>query len=137
VSDDVGRGRRRRGHILVASLGVTFAVIRGWLAITPNADFNVAGYNIHHLFTGLLLLTFFGVPLALGFGHGRRGDWLTAGFGVGLALALDEWVYLIATDGSNASYLLPVSFWGGLVFIVGAALYVMALLWLQRRRERR
>ena len=38
-------------------------------------------------------------------------------FGAGLALSLDEVVYLIATDGSNASYLLPVSFWGGVVVV--------------------
>jgi hypothetical protein len=38
-------------------------------------------------------------------------------FGSGLSLALDEVVYLIATDGSNASYLLPVSFWGGVIVV--------------------
>jgi hypothetical protein len=51
---------------------------------------------------------------------------------VGLSLALDEWVYLIATDGSNASYLLPVSFWGG-VIVVGAATLYAAIL--SRRRK--
>ena len=52
-----------------------------------------------------------------------------------MSLALDEWVYLIATDGSNASYLLPVSFWGGLVMIVLACVYVGLLLVVHRRRR--
>ncbi|HJU74843.1 MAG TPA: hypothetical protein VJ717_13960 [Gemmatimonadaceae bacterium] len=125
--------RKRRGWILIVTMAASFLVMRGSMALRPDADFNVAGYNIHHLFTGLLILTICGIPLIIGNVQGRMGDWLTAGFGIGLALALDEWVYLIATDGSNASYLLPVSFWGG-VIIVGAAIGYAALL--LRRKDR-
>ena len=95
------------------------------MALRPDADFNVAGHNIHHLFTGLLILTACGVPLVIGVRRARLGDWLTAGFGIGLGLALDEWVYLIATDGSNASYLLPVSFWGAVIVVGTAVLYAV------------
>jgi hypothetical protein len=122
----------RRGWILVLSLALTFVAMRASMALRPDADFNVAGYNIHHLYTGLVILTICGVPLVLGIGSQKLADWLTAGFGVGLSLALDEWVYLIATDGSNASYLLPVSFWGG-VIVVGAATLYAAIL--SRRRK--
>jgi hypothetical protein len=52
-------------------------------------------------------------------------------------MALDEWVYLIATDGSNASYLLPVSFWGGAMVIGMACLYTIALMVLSRRSNRK
>lgn len=69
----------------------TFLVMRGSMALRPNADFTLAGYNIHHLFTGLLILTACGIPLVVGYGRGRVGDLLTAGFGIGLSLALDEW----------------------------------------------
>jgi hypothetical protein len=117
--------RRRRGWILAAALAVTFIVMRLSMALRPDADFNVAGHNIHHLFTGLLILTACGVPLVIGVRRARFGDWLTAGFGIGLGLALDEWVYLIATDGSNASYLLPVSFWGGVIVVGAAVLYAV------------
>ena len=48
-------------------------------------------------------------------------------FGIGLGMALDEWVYLIATDGTNASYLLPVSFWGGVIVVALACLYAYGL----------
>ena len=104
----------------------TFVVLRVLLGISPDSDFDVLGYNIHHLFTGLLLVTLAGIPLAV-FGEFPQKDHAVVVFGVGLAMALDEWVYLIATDGSNASYLLPVSFWGGVV-VVGLAVIYVALL---------
>lgn len=48
-------------------------------------------------------------------------------FGAGLALALDEWVYLIENDGTNASYLLPVSFWGGTVAVAVTCMYTVIM----------
>jgi hypothetical protein len=125
----------RRAWILLLSMAGTFAALRGSMALSPDADLNVAGYNIHHLFTGVVILTLCGIPLVLGVRSGRLSDWLTAGFAAGLTLALDEWVYLIATDGSNASYLLPISFWGG-VIVVGAALLYTALLGRRRARSK-
>jgi hypothetical protein len=136
ASDSALRGRRR-ATILVAALALTFAVMRVALGVRAEADLDVAGYNIHHLFTGLLILTACGLPLLLRSPSHRVDNLLTAGFGLGLGLALDEWVYLIATDGSNASYLLPVSFWGALV-VVGAALVTSQYsAGRQRQKERR
>ena len=103
--------------------------------MSPDSDFDVAGYNIHHLFTGLLLITLGGVPLALFPGRSLLLDIASVAFGAGLALALDEWVYLIATDGSNASYLLPVSLKGGLLMIGLAVLYVLILYLGSRKRS--
>ena len=103
--------------------------------MSPDSDFDVAGYNIHHLFTGLLLITLGGVPLALFSGRSLLLDIASVAFGAGLALALDEWVYLIATDGSNASYLLPVSLKGGLLMIGLAVLYVLILYLGSRKRS--
>jgi aminoglycoside 6'-N-acetyltransferase I len=125
-------GTRRNLVLLLAAMVGTFVLLRLWLVVTPNADFNVAGYNIHHLFTGLLVVTACAIPLALDRAGGRLRDAFTAGLGVGLGMTLDEWVYLIATDGTNASYLLPVSFWGGVVVVGIAAVYAIA--WAVRRR---
>ena len=116
--------RARVRVFLVAFLG-TFVVVRTWLWFTPGADFDVAGYNIHHLFTGVLVLTGSMVPLALGAGS-RAAMPLLAGSGVGLSLVLDEWLYLIVTDGSNASYLLPVSFWGAAALHAAVTVAVLA-----------
>ena len=118
---------KRRALLLVLSLAVTFIVIRAYLHISPNTDFNVGPYNVHHLFTGLVLITFCGIAVVLFKERSRLLDAATVGFGVGLSLALDEWVYLITTDGSNASYLLPISFWGGVVCVGLACLYVLVL----------
>lgn len=125
----------RRAGIVLASLIATFVVIRALLTNSPNSDFVVAGYNIHHLFTGLLLITAGGVPLALFPGRSLTLDVASVAFGAGLALALDEWVYLIATDGSNASYLLPVSLKGGILMVGLAALYIAVLYLASRGRS--
>ena len=127
-----------RMSLFLLALITPIAVLRTIMWITPNSDLTIAGYNIHHLYTGLLLITGGGVPLALFRGSSWRLDFSTVVFGVGLGLALDEWVYLIATDGSNASYLLPVSFWGSVIMIGLAASYALALtaLWRSARVAR-
>ncbi len=125
----------RRARIIVATMVVTFVLIRILLHRSPDSDFDVLGYNIHHLFTGLLMVTAGGLPLALFPQRSLLLDIAAIVFAAGLSLALDEWVYLIATDGTNASYLLPVSLRGGIVMISLATLYVAVLYMVGRRRR--
>ncbi len=125
----------RRARIIVISLIVTFVIMRSTMQLSPESDFNVGGYNIHHLFTGLLLIVAGGMPLALFPGRSKGLDVAAMTFGIGLSLALDEWVYLIATDGTNASYLLPVSLRGGIVMIGLAVAYVAILYILSRDKQ--
>ena len=127
---------KSRAKILVFSIVATFVVIRVWLYFYPNADFNVAGYNIHHLYTGLILIVISGIPLIILSSQGRIMDLVTIVFGIGLSLALDEWVYLIATDGSNMSYLLPVSLWGGIILVGLTCLYIGVLYFWSRKKEK-
>ena len=142
-AEDVPRYRtssalaRRNGRMLVLSLAVTFIVLRAMLHLSPQSDFDVAGYNIHHLFTGLVLVVAGGIPLAIFRGSTRRMDLAVVVFGSGLGMALDEWIYLIATDGSNSSYLLPVSLWGGVAAVAAACFYAGFLVALKVRRNRR
>jgi hypothetical protein len=117
----------RRSVLVLSSLVITFIVLRFYLHLFPSANFDVGSYNIHHLFTGLLLITFAGLPLVLFEGSNRALDVAAVIFGVGLSMALDEWVYLIVTDGSDTSYLLPVSLWGGVVMIGLASIYIITL----------
>lgn len=131
----INSDRKKNGMILLWSMILTFALLRVSLYFSPNADFNVGRYNIHHLFTGLLLVAIGGIPLAIFQGSSRKLDLARLVFGAGLGMALDEWVYLIATDGSNASYLLPVSFWGGCVVIGLACVYTAALMIPRLRSE--
>lgn len=116
---------RRRLRLFLLALVLPFALFRLLLHASPESNFNVGGYNVHHLFTGLLLITAGGVPLAVRRGPERLLDVCTGVFGIGLSLALDEWVYLIVTDGSDASYLLPVSLWGGVVMVGSACAYAL------------
>ena len=120
--------------ILLIGMIVTFVLLRVSLYFSPNADFNVGPYNIHHLFTGLALTTIGGMPLAIFEGRSRILDLSRLVFAIGLAMALDEWVYLIATDGTNASYMLPVSLWGGVIVILLTCLYVIGLMVLRRHQ---
>lgn len=120
---------RRRARLILGSLLLTFAVIRVTLWRSPDSDFDIAGYNIHHLFTGVLLATAAGISLILRHGQSRALDAACVVFGAGLSMALDEVVYLVATDGSNASYLLPVSFWGGVVVVGLGALWIALVGW--------
>ena len=122
----------RRAWIIATTMVVTFIIVRSMLHLSPNSDFNVGRYNVHHLFTGLLLITVGGIPLALFPLNSLMTDVMAVVFGAGLSLALDEWVYLIATDGTNASYLLPVSVRGGIA-MVGLALVYVAILYILSR----
>lgn len=125
---------RRNAWLLAASILATFALLRASLYLSPDSDFNVGRYNVHHLFTGLVLITLGGVPLALFRGRSRRLDVALVVFGAGLGMALDEWVYLIATDGSNGSYLLPVSLWGGVIAVSLACAYAAAMAYYRQRQ---
>jgi len=120
---------RRRARLILASLLLTFAVIRLAMWRSPDSDFDLAGYNIHHLFTGVLLATAAAIPLILRPGRSRGLDVACVLFGAGLSLVLDEVVYLIATDGSNASYLLPVSFRGAVVMVGSGAAWIALVGW--------
>ena len=65
---------KRRALLLLVSLVATFLVIRFYLYFSPDSDFNVGAYNIHHLFTGLVLVTFCGIAVILFQGR-RRVLW--------------------------------------------------------------
>ncbi len=126
------RIQSKRGALVLSSLLITYAVLRVYLHLLPTSNFTVGSYNIHHLFTGVLLVTVGGLPLVLIEGSTK---WLNAAaiaFGAGLGMALDEWVYLIATDGSDASYLLPESLWGGIIMISLTVVYALVLIRISR-----
>lgn len=124
----------KRARLLAVSVLVTFAVMRAYLHTFPNTDLVVAGYGVHHLFTGLILITLGGIAAALLPHSSVLSSIAVVTFGVGLSLALDEWLYLIVTDGTNQSYLLPVSFWGGLAAVTAASVLSLSIgRWTDRR----
>ncbi len=123
----------KRTLLLISSIVLTFIFLRVSLYLSPNSNFDVGQYNIHHLFTGIIVLTIAIVPLLLSECKTKLADALVIMFGVGLSMVLDEWVYLIATDGSDPAYLSPVSLWGGIIVIGLTTLYISGI-WLFTRR---
>lgn len=102
-----------------------FLILRAWLYYSPNSDFDVFGYNIHHLYTGVIILVIFMFPLLFSELKGKLSHLCYLGVGVGLSLIIDEWVYLIATDGSNDSYWLDASWYGAWVMMFIVSLYLL------------
>jgi hypothetical protein len=101
---------------ILIPLVVTFIGQRLFLhLINPDMDLYILGYNVHHLFVGAamaipaaFILAFqpAAAPLRLG---------ALAALGSGSAMVLDQMIYLIATDGTNASYLKPISLWSAVI----------------------
>ena len=112
-----------RLRIFVATLLVTFAGFRVVLHLRPDTDLFVAGHDVHHLYSGVLLMTIFGIPAVIADRPLSRLN--VVGFGVGTAMALDQWIYLITTDGTNASYITPWSLWTGAVMVLLGVAYAV------------
>lgn len=123
---------RRKAKLVIFSMILTFLCLRTFLYFSPDTDLFIGNYNIHHIYTGILLVTFFGIPLVILEGKSRLIDISALLFGSGLSMTLDEVVFLIFTDGSNASYLLPVSVWGGLFLVSAAVFWILLILFISR-----
>ncbi|TDI75748.1 MAG: hypothetical protein E2O84_03875 [Bacteroidetes bacterium] len=117
--------------MLMSMLG-TVLLTRVVLHKFPDLNFVVGGFNIHHLYTGAALLIGSGLPLILRSPGGRQRWVLTTAFGIGLALVLDEWIYLIMTDGSDAAYLSLPSLAGAILLTGITAVYMVILAWRNR-----
>jgi hypothetical protein len=113
--------------ILIPML-LTFAGMRLYLhLVNPDADLFIAGYNVHHLYTGALLEIAAAFVLAFGIGGSLLRGAALAALGIGSAMVLDQVVYLITTDGTNVSYSKPISLWGAVV-LIGLAIALLVIL---------
>ena len=119
----------RTARVILLSMIAVFIVFRLFMHKFSTTNLDIGPYNIHHMFIGILLIVGASLPLILRAPNGRNRWILAATLGAGLALVLDEWVYLIVTGGSDAEYLLPESVIGAAVLIALVALYTTALAW--------
>src|SRR5215813_9013376 len=112
--------------ILVPMLA-TFLLQRLFLHLVRVQHVYPAGYLVHHLFTGALIIIT--AAFVLAFGTRRRLlAWMApVALGMGSAMVLDEIVYLIATKASDADYISPLSLFGAVVFMVLAVLLLLFL----------
>lgn len=112
-----------------------FLILRAWLYYSPNSDFDVLGYNIHHLYTGVVILVIALFPILFSQLNQNLEKYCYLGVGVGLSLIIDEWLYLIATDGSNSSYWLDISWYGAWVMMSMVTLYLMLLTYFNKTKQ--
>ena len=95
--------------------------------VNPDADVFVAGYNVHHLYTGALIE----IPAAFVLAFNVQPAVVRAGalvaLGVGSAMVLDQVIFLVTTDGSNRSYRTPISLWGAVVLEALAVALLLVL----------
>ena len=113
--------------LILLPMLVTFIVQRLYLHLVRVQHIHAAGYLLHHLFTGTLIV----IPSAFVLAFGTRNRLLTflapAALGIGSAMILDEVVYLVATKASDNDYISPLSFWGATFFISVAVLLLLFL----------
>lgn len=119
----------RRLYVFLLALLGTFGIVRIALFFMPFRNLNIAGYNVHHLFTGNVMLA---IAVAA-FICEMRHLFFVILAGIGSALVLDEIVYLIATDGSDLAYLTPVSLIGSLIMISLMVMTIFVIYVVQRR----
>src|SRR6059058_5384804 len=85
----------------------TFVCQRLYLHLIRVQHVYPAGYLLHHLFTGTLIV----IPSAFILAFGTRNRVLTffapAALGIGSAMILDEIVYLVATKATDTDYISP------------------------------
>jgi hypothetical protein len=114
--------------ILLPMLATVFN-LRLYLHLVHVRHIYPGGYLVHHLFVGVLIV----VPAALLLAFGTRHRVLVrVALGVGTGLILDEIVYLVATQASDADYVSRVSLLGSVVVVLLAVIFLLVLYALHR-----
>lgn len=115
---------KKRLSLFIISLLTALVLLRVFLSILPSTNLNFLGYNVHHLFIGAFLM----VILLLLFIVDMVNKITIVLAGISSALVLDEIIYLIVTDGSDISYLTPVSLLG-MIILTGTVLILTIILY--------
>ncbi|MBI2146459.1 hypothetical protein HYU22_03905 [Candidatus Woesearchaeota archaeon] len=116
---------KNRLGLFAISLLATLIMLRTFLLFSPSSNLYIFGYNIHHLFIGSFLIVVLLVFLIFGI----LNNFTIILAGISSSLVLDEIVYLLATDGSDASYLSSASLFGAIILttiilILAIVLYI-------------
>jgi len=114
--------------IVVPMLATVFS-LRLYLHLVHVRHIYPGGYLLHHFFIGVLIE----IPSAFLLAFGTRHRVLPrVALGVGTGLMLDEMVYLVATNASDADYISRRSLIGSAVLISLAVIFLLALYALHR-----
>jgi len=113
----------------------TFAGQRLYLHLVRVQHIHAGGYLIHHLFSGALIVIIAAFILAFGTHNRLLARVAPAALGIGSAMVLDEIIYLVATQASDADYVSALSFWGAFVLMTLAVAFLVFLYKLRVCRE--
>lgn len=113
--------------LLLLPMLATFVGLRLYLHLVHVQHIYPGGYLVHHFFIGVFIL----VPSAflLSFGPHRRPlqAAATVTVGIGSAMILDEFTYMVATKATDQDYVSRVSLLGAIVCISLAVILLLAL----------
>lgn len=113
--------------LILSAMWITFLGLRLSLHLGGVRHVYPGGHLVHHFFFGAILL----IPAAFLLAFPPPSNWLRlanlAVLGVACALLLDEFVYLLATQASDADYVSRLSLVGALVLISSASILLLAV----------
>lgn len=115
--------------LLIVPTLLAFASVRVVLYVVPGVGGSqVAGYHVHHLLIGILLVVLGGVPAILIEAPGSARSAAIVAFGLGLGLALDEWVLFVLREASpGTAYSSRGSVLGACVLTILTVLYAFLI----------
>lgn len=113
--------------LILLPMLATFAGLRLYLHLVHVRHVYPGGYLVHHLFIGVLILIPASFLIAFSPRHRVLQVLAAATVGIGSALILDEFTYLVATQGSDADYVSHVSLIGAMVCIALAVILLLIL----------
>lgn len=114
-------------RLILVSMLATAVIQRLYLHLVRVQHIYPAGYLVHHLYTGALIVIAAGFILAFGARNRLLAHLAPAALGIGSAMVLDEVAYLILTKASDEDYVSSVSLWGAIVLNSLATLLLLVL----------
>jgi hypothetical protein len=115
--------------LILLPMLATVISLRLYLHLVHVRHIYPGGYLVHHLFVGLLIQ----IPAAFLLAFGTRYRVLArVALGVGTGLILDEFVYLVATKGTDADYVSRLSLGGSIILVSAAVIFLLVLYALHR-----
>jgi hypothetical protein len=108
----------------------TFAAMRLHLHLSGVHHVYPFGHLLHHLYPGALLVIAAAFILAFTPDNRLVAIVTRVALGIGSAMVLDEVVYLVVTQASDADYVSSVSLWGAVILMSLGTILLFALYWL-------
>jgi len=130
---------RHRTTLLIGSIAGAALFTRLLLFLRPDAGGStILGVHIHHLLIGVILIAIGGIPAVLLGSDSHLKSAAISVFGVGLGLALDEWVlFVVRETAPDTAYLSGISLTGASIFVVLVCGYAVLIYWSLLGQERR